>query len=263
MINIENASEEFINHVNNIELNNPRVQVKIDHTFRVSENCKKIATYLKLTEEQIQLAQLIGILHDIGRFEQYKIYNKNTNSIKLNNSIKFNHGKAGVEVLKKNQYIRKYIKDDKYDNIILTAIYEHNRYELSKNLSEEKSLFCKIIKDADKLDLIYEAIYVYWQEKEQIEMIELGELSPKMLEDFFSQRLSNNKNRISETDQILRFCSFIYDINFDYSFKELKESDNINKMIDRFNYQISETKLEMMKIKEIVNKYLDLKCNTK
>lgn len=263
MINIENASEEFINHVNKIELNNPRVQLKIDHTYRVSENCKKIATQLKLSEEQIQLAQLIGILHDIGRFEQYKIYNKNTNSIKLDNSIKFNHGNAGVEVLKKNQYIRKYIKEDKYDNIILTSIYEHNRYELSKNLGEEESLFCKIIKDADKLDLIYEAIYIYWQEKEQVKMIETGRLSPKMLEDFYLGRLSNNKNRISETDQILRFCSFIYDINFDYSFKELKESDNINKMIDRFNYQISETKLEMMKIKDIVNKYLDLKCNTK
>ena len=43
----------------------------------------------------------------------------------------------------------------------------------------------------------------------------------------------------------------------------LKESNNISKMIDRFNYKVSETKLEMMKIKETVNQYLDLKCNIK
>ena len=195
-------------------------------------------------------------MHDIGRFEQYKIYNKNTNSIVLDSSIKFNHGEAGVGILKRDNYIRKYIEDSKYDKIILTAVYEHNRYELSKNLSKEEELFCKIIKDADKLDIIYETIYYYWQEEDRIKQVELGELSPQMLEDFYSRKLANNKNRISETDQILRFSSFIYDINFKYSFEMLKESDNISKMIDRFDYKIPKTKQEMMKVKEIAKQYI-------
>ena len=80
-----------------------------------------------------------------------------------------------------------------------------------------------------------------------------------MLEDFYAKKLANNKNRVSETDQILRFCSFIYDINFKYSFEILKESNNMSKMIDRFDYKISETKQEMMKIKEIVNQYIEEK----
>ena len=199
------------------------------------------------------------MLHDIGRFEQYKIYNKNSNSIILDNTIKFNHGEAGVGILKRDNYIRKYIEDSKYDKIILTAVYEHNRYELSKNLSKEEELFCKIIKDADKLDIIYETIYYYWQEEDRIKQVELGELSPQMLEDFYSRKLANNKNRISETDQILRFSSFIYDINFKYSFEMLKESDNISKMIDRFDYKIPKTKQEMMKVKEIANQYIEEK----
>ena len=41
MIDIEKAKKEFINHVNKIEIDNPRVQTKIDHTFRVAENCKR------------------------------------------------------------------------------------------------------------------------------------------------------------------------------------------------------------------------------
>ncbi len=199
------------------------------------------------------------MLHDIGRFEQYKIYNKNSNSIILDNTIKFNHGEAGVGILKRDNYIRKYIEDSKYDKIILTAVYEHNRYELSKNLSKEEELFCKIIKDADKLDIIYETIYYYWQEEDRIKQVELGKLSSQMLEDFYSRKLANNKNRISETDQILRFSSFIYDINFKYSFEMLKESDNISKMIDRFDYKIPKTKQEMMKVKEIANQYIEEK----
>ncbi len=259
MIDIEKAKKEFINHVNKIEIDNPRVQTKIDHTFRVAENCKKIAINLELTEEEIKLAELIGLLHDIGRFEQYKIYDKNTNSIILDNNIKFNHGEAGVGVLKKDNYIRNYIDDNKYDEIIFTAVYEHNRYEISKDLTKQEELFCKIIKDADKLDIIYETIYIYWQEEERIKQVEFGKLSPQMLEDFYAKKLANNKNRVSETDQILRFSSFIYDINFKYSFEILKESNNMSKMIDRFDYKVLETKQEMMKIKEIVNQYIEEK----
>ena len=103
--------------------------------------------------------------------------------------------------------------------------------------------------------------YIYWQEEEQIKQIETGHLSPQMLEDFYSQKLSNNINRTSQTDQILRFCSFIYDLNFKCSFENLKETDNMNKMIDRFKYQIPETKQEMVRVKEIVNKYIIDKIN--
>lgn len=248
MIEIEKAKKELVNHVNGLKINNPRVQMKLGHIMRVVENCKKIAIDLGLTEEQIQLAELIGLLHDIGRFEQYKI---------VDNTKKIDHGEAGVEVLKKDDYIRKYMEENIYDDIIYTAVYEHNKYELPKGLSREKELFCKIIKDADKLDLFYEANYIYWQDSERIQKVEEGRLSEKMLEDFYKHKLADNRNRISETDQILRFASFIFDINFQYNFEALKENDYISKMIDRFNYQIPETKAEMMKVKKIANEYIN------
>lgn len=252
MIDIKNAKQELVNHVNKLQINNPRVEMKIKHIMRVAENCKKLAIDLKLTEEEIQLAELIGLLHDIGRFEQYRIFDKHTIG-------KFDHGEAGVEVLKKDNYIRKYIEENIYDDIIYTAVYEHNKYELPKNLSKETELFCKIIKDADKIDIIYEAIVVYWQEPEKIKKIETGKLSKKMLENFYDHKLADNRNSVSETDQILRFASFVFDINFSYSFKVLKKNDNISKMIDRFHYQVPEAKTEMMKVKEMANEWIEEK----
>lgn len=130
---------------------------------------------------------------------------------------------------------------------------------MSSGLTKEQELFCKIIKDADKLDLIYEAVSIYWQTPEAIKKIEEGELSEKMLKDFYEYKLADNRNRISETDQILRFTSFIFDINFTYNFKVLKEKDYITKMIDRFDYQLAKTKEEMMKVKEIANEYIERK----
>ena len=248
MIDIQKAKQELVNHVHELEIDNPRVQMKLGHIMRVAENCKKITIDLGLTEEQIQLAELIGLLHDIGRFEQYKI---------VDNTKKFDHGKAGVEILKKNNYIRKYIEENEYDDIIYTAIYEHNQYELTEGLSKEKELFSKIIKDADKIDILYESIYIYWQDAERIQKVEEGRLSEKMLENFYQHKLADNRNRMSETDQILRYASFVFDISFPCSFKILKENDNVSKMIDRFHYQIPETKAEMMKVKKIAKEYIN------
>lgn len=259
MINIQNAKKELVAHVHKLEIDNPRVQMKIGHIMRVAENCRKIAIDLGLTEEQIQLAELIGLLHDIGRFEQYQIFDKNTETKVLDTTKKFDHGEAGVEVLKKDNYIRKYIEENTYDDIIYTAVYEHNKYELTKGLSKEKDLFSKIVKDADKIDLLYEAVYIYWQDSERIKKVEEGNLSEKMLEDFYQHKLSDNRNRVSETDQILRFASFIFDINFSYSFKIIKENDYVSEMIDRFHYQIPETKVEMMRVKRIANEYIEEK----
>lgn len=259
MIEIEEAKQELIHHVHKLEIDNPRIEMKLEHIIRVAENCKKIATDLRLTQEQIQIAELIGLLHDIGRFEQYKIFDKNTETKVLDNTKKFDHGEAGVEVLKKDNYIRKYSKENKYDKIIYTAVYEHNKYELTEGLSKEEELFSKIIKDADKIDLLYEANYIYWQDTERMKQVEEGNLSKEMLEDFYQHKLTDNRNRVSETDQILRYASFIYDINFLYSFKTLKENNHVSKMIDRFHYQVPETKAEMMKVKKIAKEYINSK----
>ncbi len=256
MIEIEKARNELIDHVRELELDNPRIDKKINHMIRVAQNAKKIAIALELPESNIQLAELIGLLHDIGRFEQYKIFNKNTENKVLDDTQKFDHGKAGVEVLKKDGYIRRYIEESTYDDIIFTAIYEHNKYELTKGLTKEQALYSKIVKDSDKLDLFYEANYIYWQDAERIKQVEEGTLSSKMLEDFYNGRLADNRNRVSQTDQILRFASFIYDLHFQYSFQILQKNQQVSKMIERFNYQLPKTKEEMKKVKKIANEFI-------
>ena len=101
-----------------------------------------------------------------------------------------------------------------------------------------------------------EGAVIYWEESERKRQVEEGKLSEKMLENVYQKKLADSRNSISETDQILRFASYIFDINFSYSFKVLKENDNISKMIDKFYYQIPETRDEMAKVKKIVNEYI-------
>ncbi len=250
MIEIQKAKQELIKHVKEQKIDNPKVENKLAHVLRVAKNSKELANNLKVPEEHVTLAELIGLLHDIGRFEQYK---------PTNEAKKFNHGEAGVELLKKDNYLRRFTKEEKYDDIILTAIYEHNRYELSKGLTKEQELFSKIIKDSDKIDLIYEGAEIYWKSPEVIKSIEEGKLEPKMLQEFYQEKLPDNRNAKSKIDEVLSFISFVFDLNFSYSLQKIKQSNNINKMIDRFCYQIPETKEEMKKVKKVVNEYLERK----
>lgn len=69
--------------------------------MKISE---QIATNLKLEKEKIQLATLIGLLHDIGRFKQYT-------EIGLGDNLEgFDHGNYGAEILFEKGIIRNFIK---------------------------------------------------------------------------------------------------------------------------------------------------------
>ena len=120
-------------------------ELKIVHTYHVAENAKKIAQELNLSKEDIELAELIGILHDIGRFEELKI-------TKELNSVKFDHAGHGSEMLFEKCMIRKFIEDNQYDGIIKKAIENHSKLKIEENLDERTLLHSKIIRDADKID---------------------------------------------------------------------------------------------------------------
>lgn len=251
MIDILKAEKEFLKYTEKFDLNNEHIKSKQEHSLRVMLISREIAQRLELEKEKIELAALIGLLHDVARFEQYTVYKtfRDLDSI--------DHGDYGVQILEED--IRKYIDIDKYDEIIKKAVKNHNKYQIEEGLSREEELFAKIVRDADKIDIIYEAVETFWKEEKDITEIENGKLSDKMLKDFYSYRVSNSLNSVSKADHILRYSSFVFDIYFKCSFEILKENDNLSKMIDRFNYQMPETRETMEKIKQFTKEYINEK----
>ena len=149
MINIINAKREFENYSKNYDMNNEGMKYKYENSIRVMEHSKEIAKSLNLTDEQIELAALIGLLHDISRFEQLKQYST------FDDSKSFDHGDYAIEILFKDNYIRKYIDSNEYDEIIKKSIMYHNKFEIGVCDTEEELLFSKLIRDADKIDIFY------------------------------------------------------------------------------------------------------------
>ena len=251
MIDIKKAEEEFKKYVSNYDITQKPIERKKFHTLRVEKICEDIAKKYGMSEEDIKLAKLIGVLHDIARFEQHRIYNT------YNDVISIDHGDFGVSILKKDNYIRKYIEDNKYDNIIFKAIKYHNKYAIGEDVKDKEKVFCEIIRDADKLDILFLASTSSWQEKE--EYIIKQTISDNVLEQFRSGNLINDKNIKKDIEWIIRAIAFIYDYSFKESYEIIKANNYINKIIDRFDYELEETKNQMEEIRNIANEYINNK----
>ena len=255
MIDIQKAEEEFKTYTSNFDMNESHIERKVRHAFRVEKICEKIATSIGMNDEEIRLSKLIGILHDIARFQQYTIYKT------YDDTKSIDHGEFGVKILESDEYIRKYIETDRFDDIILKSIFNHNKYCISNDTNDIEKIYCKIIRDADKLDIMYEATCEFWKDEE--ETIQKQEVNKSVIEQFICKEVIDNRNTKQSIDKVIRTIAFIFDLNFRESLEIIKDNNYIDKIVDRFNFTKEETKEQMKLIKKIANDYIENQINNK
>ena len=124
MIDKIKAEKEFKKYVAPYDVTNSKIAMKIAHTYRTAEVAKQIAESLNLDKENIELAWLIGLLHDVGRFEQLRIYDT------FNDRESIDHADFGAKLLYEDGLIKQFISDRKYDDIIYKAIKNHNKFDI-------------------------------------------------------------------------------------------------------------------------------------
>lgn len=207
---IKEVFDKYVDNFGNEEM----IHLKKYHSYAVSDLMAELAFRLNLNEKQILLAKVIGLLHDIGRFEQYKKYKSYSDKNE-------DHAKMGCKYLFDEGHIRDYIDDDSYDEIIKNAIWYHNTLELPV-LEDNISLFCKMIRDMDKVD-IYKQMAIHFHMK-----FDAKEVSEKVLEEFKKEKIIDICFRKSKSDAIIIQLAFIYDFNFNESFDILVSTDNFD-----------------------------------
>ncbi len=80
----------FINHIRSFGEVDERVRahfnLKIQHTYEVVRNIKEIARQEGMDEQTVQMAKIIALLHDIGRFSQFMDFGTFNDTISLNHA---------------------------------------------------------------------------------------------------------------------------------------------------------------------------------
>lgn len=223
MIDIENAKKTFENYVSGFDIKNKMILKKQEHTYRVANNSEIIAKKLKLDKECIKLAVLIGLLHDIGRFEQAKKY-KSFNDFKT-----VDHGDLGEKLLLTNGLIRSYVESDKYDNIIRKSVKYHNKLQMPDNLSKDELLYLQIIKDADKLDILL------LDTKKDIRIDKKNTIvNQYILDCIYNKKLVDLKKTGDRTrlDFQLIKLALLFDVNLYFTYEIINENKYVDKIID-------------------------------
>lgn len=223
------------------------------HTLRVCKNIKFLSKSLNLSSSEIRIAEVIALFHDIGRFEQFAKYQT------FKDGISIDHAKLGLTILNNYEVLKDLSTEDK--TFILVAIGYHNKYSLPNNLSEKNLLFCKLIRDADKLD-IYNMLIDSYENPELYEneafedFIDTNEYQISFVECIINKKKVIYNNVKTKADIKLLRISWIYDINFNESLKIIESNKYIDRII-RFLPQDD----NIARLHKHINAYMQDKMN--
>ncbi len=206
--------EEFLKYVSNFDKENIFVSRKINHSLRVADRMRNGAKSLGWSSEDVELAYQIGMLHDMGRFEQIRVQN----DLNIKSDLSgFDHAEYGADYLFKEGNIKNYpVKKEDY-SLIEFAIRNHNKIEIFPCSDERVLRFAKLIRDADKTDIIY--------------LFSIGELEKKEDDSPVSEEVRKSfddrkpilfKYVKTNNDGILTNIALAFDINYSVFLKDMK-----------------------------------------
>ena len=215
----------FQHYTSAFDQSNLQVVNKIRHTWQVADNCEKIASAMGCNSE---LAWLIGILHDIGRFEQIRVVHG------YDDSKGIDHGDYGKHLLFEDGKIREFLSDESADEIISKAVKYHNKYELPSSISGEELLYCNVIRDADKIDNFrgfHENDFYSFHERTP-EEVQCSQISDAVINCFLSHKTIPFKVIQSAADFLLIPYALIFGIIYNESMQLVEEQGYYRKMLD-------------------------------
>lgn len=257
MIDITKAKKVFAEYVKAFDSSNGMIALKITHILKVAEVSKNLAIELGLNKEDQEIAEIIGLLHDIGRFEQVKKYNT------YSDRQSENHAAIGIRVLFEDGWINEFVESREYDDTIKIAILNHNQDYIDEGLPAKTELFCKIIRDADKFDIYRVATEDPMQDAFGISSFSNEVISDAIYKDYMENKKIDYSHLKTHADGVACNLAFIFDVNFDSILQKIYERKYLEKVVKRANFQNPETFERGQNMLKLANDYMEKRLNLK
>lgn len=252
-IDKEKVKETFREYTSHYDITDDKVRLKVEHTYRVADLCERIAASEQMSVPEQELAWLLGMLHDVGRFEQLRRFHTFADAQSVD------HAALGADLLFQDNLIRDYVNQTEEDTLIETAVRWHSAYRLPENLDKRTEKFANILRDADKIDILkvnvdfpLEEIYNTTTEKLRQE-----EISEEVLQSFYEHHAVLRALKKTSVDNVAGHCSLVFELVFPESLRIVREQDFIWKLLahktenEKTARQFAGMKAEMEKFLQI------------
>lgn len=191
-----------------------RLELKRQHCLLVMAEARDQARELGLAPHLVDLATVAGLLHDTGRFPQYRRYRT------FRDADSANHAALGLRALARHGGLAGLPPRDRF--LVRLAIAAHNRRALPGRLAAggdaEALALARIVRDADKLDIVRVMLEHFGAKGAKDDVVFLGlpddpgRFNPAVVADIEAGRIGDYNDMETVNDFALLLLSWINDM---------------------------------------------------
>lgn len=222
----ENIEHVFASYTEKYDPDDPKIKLKINHTYRVAGLCERIAETVPGTD--VDLAWLAGMLHDIGRFEQVRRYGT------FSDARSVDHAAFGADLLFQEGLIRSFGDHDEHTlDILEKAIRNHNRFRIEDGLNDEYMAYSQILRDADKIDILRVNTETPLEEIYNVTTKELREsaVSDAVKQGFRERRAILRSTRLTVADILVSHVCLVFELVYPVSIRIAREQGYLDRLL--------------------------------
>lgn len=235
MIDRQRAEAAFQAYTSGYDLNDSMIWHKVEHTRRVAANCERIAISLGMDGDGVGFAWFLGMLHDIGRFEQVRRYGTFVDSVSVD------HAEFGADLLFRENLIDCFPVEnlpETWLRLLETAIRLHNKLALPDDLDERTRRFCELIRDADKIDIFRVVSELPFEQRAGSSkglIAEGDKASAEVMECVLQHRCVPRAIRRTRFDVHISHCCMAFELVFPQSRRIVREQGYLDRMLAEYD----------------------------
>ena len=198
------------------------IRLKIEHTRKVCEAMALLADGEGLSDDESRIASAVALLHDVGRFPQYRRWRT------FLDSDSDNHARLAIDVIRDEKVLAGFAPAETL--LIEEAVRCHNMLAPPATVRSPTRNFINLIRDADKLDIwrvFVELLAQPPEERPSAAILGLDDLPGTVTDACISALNSGSIVRLDTiscfNDFKLLQISWVYDLTYDTSRRILRE----------------------------------------
>lgn len=227
----DKAKNVFLSYAGQYDTENILIRHKIEHTLRVAELSERYAGAAGMDAQDADYAWFLGLLHDIGRFEQARRFGTFVDSQSVD------HAELGADILFCEGLIGRFSTEGLPEDWNLsaeTAIRQHNKLTLPATLDARTRRFAELLRDADKTDIFRVIASIPFEERigtSRASFADSGEASSGVMACVLGHRCVPREIRRTRFEGRISHCCMAFELVFDVSRRTVREEGYLKALL--------------------------------